>query len=138
MKFIETIRDYIDKTVVAYRGVVTLTALYVATGDEIDVTNYKTLTIYPKWVKGDETSAQIQIAELYATGGTEHVIGAYTNSTGILSVEPWTYTYITSSQSGVPISIDVTGKKFIKIYTKATGGTPTGSMKIDYIKSNVI
>lgn len=134
MKFDTIIREFISNKVVADRGVVALTGTHVSQS-EIDVSKYKTLTIYPKYVKGDETTAQIKIIELHASGGAEHQLGQYTNSSGTLTKEVWEYTY-TGTQVCVPITIDVTGKILIKIYTKATGGTPTGTMKIDYVKSS--
>lgn len=134
MKFDTIIREFISNKVLTDRTATVLTAAYVSQG-VIDVSKYKTLTIYPKYVNGDETSAQIKVTELHTTGGEEHQLGQYTNSSGTHSKELWEYSY-TVSQNAIPITINVTGKKLLKIYTKATGGIPTGTMKIDYLKSS--
>jgi len=135
MNFLSTVRDYITRSAKSDRTDTVLTGSYVSQG-EIDVRNYKTLVIFPKWTKGDETSAEIKITVLYTSGGTEHQQGVYTNSSGTLSQLAQEYQYTSASTNAVPIELDVTGFVFIKIYTKATGGTPTGKMKIDYIVSN--
>ena len=135
MKFVQTIRDYIMRKTVSDRTDTTLTGSYVSQG-EIDISTDKSFTIFLKWTKGDETSAEMKVMMLYATGGTEHQHGTYTNASGTLSQEEFEYKYTTATTNAVPIELDITNFSILKIYVKATSGTPTGKMKIDYIRSN--
>ena len=137
MKYLGTNRDYISRKVVAERSDTVLTGSYVSQS-EIDVTDYKSLTIFPKWTKGDEDSAELKVTTLHTTSGDEYQHGDYTDSIGTLTQLPYEYQYTIASTNGVPIELDVTNHSIIKIYVKATGGTPTGKMKIDYIGSNSI
>lgn len=134
MKFTQTIRDFINRKTLVDRADTTLTAAYVSQG-EIDVSAYKTVAIYPIWTKGDETSAELKITELHTTGGSEYQLGDYTNVAGALAEEAFEITYTVTGKK-TPIMVDVTGTSIIKIYVKATGGTPDGKIQIDYIGSN--
>ena len=133
----QTVRQAVIKATVVDRTDTVLTATHVSQG-EIDVSNVKSLTIYPMWTKGDETSAELKVTSLHVSGGVEHQLGAYTNASGTLSEEAFEYQYDTASTNAVPIELNVSGLSIIKIYVKATAGTPTGKMKIDYVRSNAV
>lgn len=135
MKFVQTNRDYIEKRTISDRTDTVLTHSHVSQG-EIDISKYKSFTIFPIWTKGDETSAEIKVMMLHTASGDEHQHGGYTNASGTLTQQGYEYEYTTATTKAVPIELDVTGFSILKIYTKATAGTPTGKMKIDYIGSN--
>lgn len=134
MKFTQTIRDYITKKTVVDRVNTTLTTSYVSAG-EIDVRNLKSVKIFPIFDKNNATSGSVKVTELHTSGGVEHQVGQYTNSTGTLSLENWVWTY-TADGNVVPIRIDVTDMNYIKIYAKSTGGTADAKMAITYLSSN--
>ena len=90
MKFVQTIRDFILRRTVADRIDTTLTGTYVSQG-EIDVSTYKSLTIFPKWTKGDETSAELKVTALHTTSGDEHQVGCYNNASGTFTQETREY-----------------------------------------------
>lgn len=134
MKFTQTIRDYILKKTVTDRTDTALTGSYVSQG-EIDVSFMKTMTIFPIWTKGDETTAEMKITNLHTSAGEEHQMGSYSNAGGTLTPEAYEYQFSTTGNK-TPITLDVTALFYLKIYVKATGGTPDGTMKIDYTWSN--
>lgn len=136
MKWTQTIRDYVYRKTVSDRVDTILTGAYVSQG-EIDVTKYKSLAIFPIYTKGDETTSELKIAVLHTSGGAEHQIGDYSSTSGILTAEAYEYQYSVTANI-VPIELDVTNLSLIKIYVKATGGTPTGKMEIDYTLSNTV
>lgn len=136
MKFVHTNRDFIDKLKVAYRASATISDTATSAG-EIDVRFAKTLTLFLTYTKGTETGLTVTIKALHTTSGTEYQTGGYANASGSLTQETHTYLW-TASANAVPIELDVTGYSYIKVYEVKTGGTASGTLVIDYIRSNVI
>ena len=138
MKFVHTNRDFIDKLKVAYRASAVVSDTATSAG-EIDVRYAKSLNLFIKYTKGDETGLTITIKGLHTTGGQEYQIGCYTDASGSMTQEVYTYLY-TATTNAVPIELDVTGYNYIKVYEVKTGGSTSAAtlLQIDYIRSNVI
>lgn len=134
MNFTQTIREFLLKRTVAYRTATVISDTATSAG-EIDVRTYKSLTLFLKYTKGTEGGVTVTMKALHTSSGDEFQIGGYTNSTGTLTQELYTYPF-TSTANIVPIVLDVTKYSYIKVYEVKTSGTASGTLKIDYIGSN--
>jgi len=133
MKFNDTIRDYVDKKVVAYRASAVISETATSAG-EIDVSRYKKITFYLVYTKGTETGLTVTLKGLHTTGGAEHQLGIHLNTTGNMTQQLYTYLY-TATANAIPLEVDVTGMKYIKLYEMKTGGTASGTLVAGYILS---
>ena len=108
----------------------TITASYVAVGEEIFVGNFDELTLWIDYTNGDETSMETKAVFLYEPGGDEYVEGDWASAAGVRDFTPNEYSH--DATGLIPITFDVRGVEYIKFYQKATGGTPDGSVANKY------
>jgi hypothetical protein len=115
---------------------VTITSSYTAhTVISVDEQNFLGLLV--KYTKGDETSLQLKV-EVSVDGGTTYYQQTVDTPTGgaiSVAAAERTYTgtgnYATSIQPiKVPATPTGSAKGLIKISSKATGGTPTGTLTL--------
>lgn len=107
-----------------------LTALsdaYAAIDAEIRVDGFTTAFLHLYWTKGDETSIEVKAEFALREGGTtsQEIIATATSSLGITTVKIREYTFSTATDN-IIIPIRLQGR-FLNLYIKATGGTPTGT-----------
>lgn len=116
--------------VTTIQAATTITAAETAIGSIIDVSNYNTLTVFVKYVKGDETSYDIIAKARHAIAGTEYPSCSWSPGSGTKTVTADIFR-MTANGSHY-IQLDVRGIKFITLYGDATGGTPDGTAALDY------
>ena len=117
-----------DKTLVTDMSV---TAVASIVGEEIDTTEFDFLTFYIDYTKGGEASCEIYLILIDDLTDSEFQEGQWSSGAGTK-----TYTaneYQMSASAKRPISFDVRGVRGVKLYQKATGGTPSGTISVSFM-----
>lgn len=96
----------------------------------VDTVDYGWLTLHFDYSKGDETQVDIKIYGLHTGGGTEYANTLWSESAGVYTREVEIYRLAATSKS--QLTLDVRGKRLVKIYEDATGGTPDGTLGVGY------
>jgi len=102
-------------------------------GAAIDVGNEDYITFFLNYSKGDETSIAIQAVFQFESGGSDFIEGEWGAAPGTRSFTENLYTMDATKLR--PITFDVRGIEIIKLYEQASGGTPTGQLGVDYVKT---
>lgn len=120
-----------------------VTAAETVIGGPINLKLFNSVTIYLDYTKGDETSWDLIIKGLSATGGDEHQLMKFSESGGVITgtAVKWQFTatgkhQITLTKTGNHLDNVRIPNDFIKLYGDATGGTPTGTVQITYSLKN--
>jgi hypothetical protein len=109
----------------------TITAAVTAIGDPIDCKNADDLTLFVNYTNGDEDSFAIIIFWSTKSGGTPAQEATWST---IATRAATQHTYNIGTASIVlPIRLDVSHLTEVVVKGDATGGTPTGTVTIDYI-----
>ena len=116
--------------VTTIQAATTITANETAIGSIIDVSNYNTMTVFVKYVKGDETSYDIIPKVRHAIAGTEYPACSWSPAAGTKTITADKFR-VTANGSHY-IQLDVRGIKFVTLYGDATAGTPTGTVALEY------
>ncbi len=103
-----------------------LTGSYVA-GNILETINYKQVTIYVEYTKGDETSMQVKV-ETGNDTTTMYQDTEYTYAGGVDTGVPKVVTYSATGNYRIPLPVT---DKYLKVSVQATGGTPTGTAMVD-------
>lgn len=96
----------------------------------IDVAEYDILTLFPVYVKGDETSLELLIFWTAVHGGTP--VQEATWSTDAART-PTNRSYKWTASGSEPIQLDVSHLIEVVIKDDATDGTPDGTLALDYL-----
>lgn len=104
-----------------------LTGSYALVGSEIRVDGATTAFLHLYWTKGDETSVEVKTEFALRSGGTtaQETVSTTTSAAGISTVKAADYTFSTATDN-IIIPIRIQGR-YLNIYVKTTGGTPTGT-----------
>lgn len=123
----------IEKSRHIIRASSTLTGAYVA-GIVFSIDRHNFLGLEIVYTKGDETSAQVKI-EVSTDGGVTYVQqDTETISGGTITVAAGERSF--AATGNYAVVVDPIRAQLVKVSTKATGGTPTGTMAIVGIASN--
>lgn len=118
------------------KGTTTLTSSYVA-GTVVSVDEANFIGIMIVYTKGDETSVQIKVESSNDAGATFNQQVTQSTSGGTVTIVPAVYQITAASYpsgaSDITYIINPIKADQIKISVKATGGTPTGTYKVDAI-----
>ena len=115
-----------DKSTTLYKALgAALTGSYVAIGAEMPVENYTTAFLHLYWTKGDETSVQVKAEYALVSGGTTSQPTIVTTSAAESTLAIESYSFSTATDN-IIIPFGVNGR-YVNLYIKATGGTPTGT-----------
>lgn len=117
------------------RDTTVLTGSYVA-GTVASFDEHNGVGLEITYIKGDETSLQIKVEDSIDGGTTYGQEVAKSTSGGTTTVVPNEYSFTAASMASTQImNILITPVKgdHIKVSAKATGGTPTGTLKIRVI-----
>lgn len=136
MSYTETIRENVGKITASYRTSAVISDTATSAG-EIDVRDARKLTLFLKYTKGTEGGLTVTIKGLHVTSGDEHQLGTFVNSSGNVTAQVYTYLF-TATANIIPIEINVVGYNYIKVYEVKTSGTASGTLAINYIKSNAV
>lgn len=120
----------IDTKTEEIQAATVITALETVIGGEIEVSEFKTMTIFVDYANGDETSYDLIPKALRVTTGDEHPLCSWSSSGGTKTVTADKFRMTASGKHY--ITLDVRAINFIKLYGDATGGTPTGTAQIGY------
>jgi len=88
------------------------------------------MTVFVKYVNGDETSYDIIAKARHTIDGTEYPACSWSPAAGTKTVT--TDKFRMTANGSHYIQLDVRGIKFITLYGDATAGTPTGTAAVDY------
>lgn len=104
-----------------------LTGSYALVGVEMQVDGATEANLHLYWTKGDETSVEVKVEFALRSGGTQaqETISTGTSAAGQETVKTRDYSFNTAADN-IIIPVDVRGR-FLNVYIKATGGTPTGT-----------
>jgi len=110
----------------------TLTGTYAVQGNVISAHAYDQITLFCSWVKGDETSCEIKLefSDTAAFTNAYDQIVVNTDAAGESTILSRNYTVDTASKKFI-LNIASQGFYF-RVKAKATGGTPTGTLAINY------
>jgi len=101
-----------------------LTDTYALVGREIPVQGHTSGFFHLLWSKGDETSVEVKFLYANASGGTESQSTIITTAGATSSISPAEFSTATTGNQIIPFGAE---GRFVNIYIKATGGTPTGT-----------
>lgn len=116
-----------DQTTLFQALATALTSSYALVGTEIGCQGHTRGFLHLYWTKGDETSVEVKAEYALVPGGTQaqETVETATSSAGQSTVKIADYSFSTATDN-IIIPIRVQGR-FLNIYIKATGGTPTGT-----------
>lgn len=102
-----------------------LTGAYALAGAEKRVDGATTAFLHLYWTKGDETSVEVKVEFALRASGTQAQETSGSTAAGVTTISIREYTFSTATDN-IIIPIRIQGR-FINVYIKATGGTPTGT-----------
>ena len=102
-----------------------LTGSYVKIGSEMTVEGATTVFLHLYWTKGDETSIEIKAEYSLVSDGTTSQPSTVTTSAAESTIQVESFKFSTATDN-IVVPFGVQGR-FINLYIKATGGTPTGT-----------
>ena len=115
-----------DKSAILFQATGTaLTATYALAGNEQLVDGATTCYAHLYWTKGDETSIELKAEFALRSGGTQAQEVSTSTLAGVSTVTIREYTFSTATDN-VIIPIRIQGR-YVNIFIKASGGTPTGT-----------
>lgn len=107
----------------------TLTGSHVALGSELASHGRDKLVLFIDYTKGDETTMELKITSMTESGGTEYKKANESSSGGTTTVSAKEYQFTGSQKIELPVNMY---GSYFKVYAKATGGTPTGTVDVKY------
>lgn len=100
-------------------------------GNVIDVTKAKTITLFMKYVKGDETGLYV-VPYVVGSDATEYQLADWATSGGLYTGTVIKFQFTATANRAVVIEVE--GFDSIKIYQGGSNndGTPTGTLAVAY------
>lgn len=109
----------------------TITATATDIGDEINVSRYSTIALFIDYTKGDEDGVTITPYVLHTSGGNEYQYQTWDAAAG--DKESAISRFYMTATGNYYFILDVTGIRYIKYKNDAVGGTPTGTIAVNYV-----
>jgi len=101
-------------------------------GAVIETENYRFLTLYGTYVKGDETGLDIVVSFQRTPTGTAHPLSVWTATAGVFTRVPAKYRL--SASGSFAISLEIPAMDYILVTQGGSNndGTPTGTLAMSF------